>query len=525
MPPRPDGRSSPPLARHNSQEQLAGLFGDTAHPIGPGPYQLIVLCFAGGIYASEGSLLLIVSITAKYIVHSWELPLPQITAGVIAAHIFIGLVVGTFVGGTTCDKYGRRVPILITYVGIIVFVALCVISPNLLPLLLAKLMLGFFLGLGLPPANAMVAESCPPTHRVTLYSMTMVFFSLGQVYSACALWFLNPDLKADEANWRAMLATAMIPPIICLIGAYFFLLESPHWLLAQERYDEAKEVVIKMAKYNSGDDVSRSGVTFAIQFIDSARHHREEPEGGQLDRQSSMSEATSLVDKEGGVVGWTWYVRVLFTPKWRRLTLIMCYITFVSNFSYFGMVYGLPHSLKDMPVGGDLSPAGAVFISALFEIPGVFLAMLLGNTVTRRTNVFINFSATAVFLWGTIYSLYAGRMSSVGLLCTFAVKMCISSGFIICYLYLLECYPTRFRATGLAFCMVVGRIGAFFCPFIHDALIFFNQSTIYFFILMDIVLWVGTTLSCFLPMETKNAPLMTEPTGSEFKGSDFSGCD
>merc|ERR1719515_685070 len=127
----------------------------------------------------------------------------------------------------------------------------------------------------------------------------------------------------------------------------------------------------------------------------------------------------------------------------------------------------------------------------------------------------ISFWCTALALAAVIHVLNKGDMEGFGLIAVFFVV----------YLYLLECYPTKFRATGLAFCMVIGRIGAFFCPFIHDALIFFNPSTIYFFILMDVVLWVGTTLSCFLPMETKNAPLMTEPTGSEFKGSDFSGCD
>merc|ERR1712050_316593 len=36
----------------------------------------------------------------------------------------------------------------------------------------------------------------------------------------------------------------------------------------------------------------------------------------------------------------------LFIPEFRRTTIIMLYITAITNFVYFGMIYGLPDTLK-----------------------------------------------------------------------------------------------------------------------------------------------------------------------------------
>merc|ERR550514_1591960 len=158
------------------------------------------------------------------------------------------------------------------------------------------------------------------------------------------------------------------------------------------------------------------------------------------------------------------------------------------------MIYALPATLKAVHVLGssDMTPAAAVFVSAGFEIPGVFLALLLGNTVGRRMNIAFAFAATTVSLIGTIYAVFMEQMDTVGLWSTFMVKMFIASGFIIVYLYLLECYPTKFRATGLAFCMVVGRLGAFFCDGFE--LIEINRG--YFFVGMAMMCATGSFF-CF----------------------------
>lgn len=235
---------------------------------------------------------------------------------------------------------------------------------------------------------------------------------------------------------------------------------------------------------------------------------------------SDSGESTRLLDgKNLSCAEWCqqnmsylWRFQSLFSSYYRQTTIIMTYISFASNFSYYGMVYGLPHTLRTAArreAGGDeaWSPAAGVFFSALFEIPGVFLAILLGVTISRKSNIALTFSMATVNLGILIYALFTMQTDTVGMWAIFGVKMFIAAGFIVVYLYLLECYPTIFRATGLAFCMVVGRLGGFICPFLHDGLVYAGVHHAWFFVFIAVALALAALVSVCLPFETKDAPL------------------
>merc|ERR1719213_1147640 len=121
-------------------------------------------------------------------------------------------------------------------------------------------------------------------------------------------------------------------------------------------------------------------------------------------------------------------------------------------------------------------------------------------------NIAFTFSCTSLCLCLLIYALFSDKMETIGLWCIFGVKMFIAAGFIVVYLYLLECYPTIFRATGLAFCMVVGRLGGFVCPFLHDGLVLAGWHYAWFFVTIASNLFLAALSSLFLPFETKDAP-------------------
>jgi len=484
--------------------------------IGPGPYQLIVLGLGGGVYTAEGSLLLMLSVIAKSLIIRWKLS--AMFAGAMVTVIFVGLLAGTILGGFLCDRYGRRMPILVTYSGMTIFLAVSLMAPDILLLVTAKFMLGVSLGFGVPAANAVICESCPTEHRSNVYSMTMVLFSLGQMYSACILWAMSPEIKHSELHWRMMLVMAAILPCVLGILSYFFLLESPHWLLAQGQYSDAKEVVIKMAEYKGNVPLAVvEAITYDLQTPapspEAAPRH---PKGDDHRVCCSQDQSSQ------------WWQQVvicicamkedmgrfkhLFSERFRLTTILMSYISFVSNFVYYGLIYGLPDTLKKEH-GEDSSmwsPAAGVFFSAVFEIPGVFIAILLGTTVGRKMNMTISFGCTAFSLACVIWVMSSGRLENAGLLAVFSVKLFIASVFIIVYLYLLECYPTKFRATGLAFCMVIGRLGAFACPFLFDGLVLAGVHHKWFFIVMCGLVLLASIISYLLPYETKDSQLMQE---------------
>lgn len=505
--------------------------------IGPGPYQLIVLLFGGGVYMAEGSLLLMLSVIAKSLIQKWELS--AWFAGAMVSIIFCGLLFGTIIGGFLCDRFGRRMPILVTYAGMTLFLIASFMSPDILMLLAANFLLGGALGFGVPAANAMVCESCPTTHRSNVYSMTMVLFSLGQMYTAIVIWVMSPNIEHEELHWRGMLALATLLPMTMFILAYFFLLESPHWLMMMHRYAEAKAVIYQMAHYKGtvppGElDHLTDCIKTPCQSPEFGSRNPawvENYEEGEKMRSSCCSQdqrdgcwqtCASIIN---GLATDMKLVRKLFSDEFFTTTLIMSYISFVSNFAYFGMIYGLPDTLKKEQEGhnseASWSPAAGVFFSAVFEIPGVFIAMVLGMSVGRKVNMTIAFGCTGVSLGFLTLALFGNyRLAEGGMLAVFSVKLFISAAFIVVYLYLLECYPTKFRATGLAFCMVVGRVGAFFCPFLYDGFAVAKWHHVWFFVLMACLVLSASILSLVLPYETKDAQLM-EDSAPIYEGDEW----
>lgn len=476
---------------------------------------------------AEGSLLLMLSVIGKSLMIRWKLS--AMFAGAMVSIIFSGLLAGTIAGGFLCDRFGRRMPILVTYFGMTLFLVASLLSPDILLLTINKFMLGVSLGFGVPAANAIVCESCPASHRSNVYSMTMVLFSLGQMYSACVLWAMSPEIDHSRLHWRLMLGIAAMLPWWLGIFSYFFLLESPHWLFAQNRCSEAKEVVIQMASYKGNlsagvlDDLTANLYTPASSPAMLSVRTPVEDSAVTADARSCCSNeersklAIHVIACIDGLRDDAERLTQLFSEQFIKTTLLMSCISFVSNFTYYGMIYGLPDTLKKEQGEQDriYSPAAGVFFSAVFEIPGVFIAILLGTTVGRRLNMTISFGCTALSLAAVVWIMHSGRLEGAGLIAVFCVKLFIASVFIIVYLYLLECYPTKFRATGLAFCMVVGRLGAFAVPFLYDGLSLAGLHHIWFFIVMDVLVLAASITSYFLPYETKDSQLMENEAPEE----------
>lgn len=528
--PRPPRDLSLVLSDVGREHKMSTLMNAAIDEIGAGPYQLVVLMLGGGVYMAEGAFLLMLSIVGKSLITKWELS--PWAAGAMAGVLFTGLLIGTITGGLACDHYGRRMPILVTYFGISAFTIAGILSPGLIPLLAAKLLLGFCLGFGVPAANAIVAESCPPTQRSNIYCMTMVLFSLGQLVSATIVWIFSPTLHHQEMDWRSMLGASTVLPLVLLVLAYIFLEESPHWLLLHCRVSDARAVVSGMLKYKQHDEREQRYTDLAEAVHDNLRtpmnsSSRLEPDQETAQAGRGTAEESPLLQKidehsksppEDGALQQLWqcvlesrdHLRALFSDSFRLTTLIMLYVTFSSNFAYYGMIYGLPDTLKRayLKEGSGWSPAAGLFLSAVFEIPGVFLAIVLGMTIGRRSNMSIAFFGCALSLVGTVAALTAGQITgNAGLASVLGVKLFLATAYIIVYLYLLECYPTKFRATGLAFCMVLGRLGAAACPFLYDGLARLLATDVCFFLIMATMMAGASLACCFLPYETKDTLL------------------
>jgi len=481
--------------------------------IGMGPYQLVVLFFAGGVYAAEGAVLLIAGMVASGVMFDWNLT--PLQGGAMAFSLFVGLTVGTFVGATIADQFGRLLPILWTYGGIVVFLLMTMITSGYAEIILTKFLLGLFMGFGMPAANVMICECVTVDQRSNIYSMSMIMFALGQMYSAGIIWSVAPTLQGEDVRWRLLTGLGIIPSLLLFIGAYFYLQESPHWLAAEHRMAEVEEVLIYIADVN-GKEVDFLAAHRLVEQDDARTRTIGTPRSMSGLEDISSSKWTYYRDLLTTTLSnCVWRVLCLFGPYYRRTTTTVAVVCFISNMSYYGMIYGLPRTLETVSAklprqaADGWTAAGGVFVATLFEVPGVFLAILLGSTLSRRSNLTLIFSLSSAFLIGIACTRWT-EVGGAGFWLVSGVKMFIASGFIIVYLYMLECYPTVFRATGLAFNMIVGRIGAICSPFLYEGLMYATNSFAYFFLVLGLCAGTAAILCHFLPYETKGKSLVEE---------------
>ncbi|HEY3979123.1 MAG TPA: sugar porter family MFS transporter [Streptosporangiaceae bacterium] len=151
--------------------------------------------------------------------------------------LLVGAVIGAQIAGRVADRIGRRPTVLGTAALFVVGVALAAFSPTFGVLVAARIVIGLAVGSASMVVPLYIGEIAPPKVRGALVSFNQLAITMGILVS-----YLVDYGLASTANWRLMFGLAAIPAILMFIGM-LFQHESPHWLVAHGREDEARQVL------------------------------------------------------------------------------------------------------------------------------------------------------------------------------------------------------------------------------------------------------------------------------------------
>ena len=202
-------------------------------------FNLAVIAIAG----SFGGLLAgyemgIISGAQLFIIDEWKLNAQL--QGYLVSIVMVGCFIGAFVNGFFADKIGRKK--ILGILGLIYLIGClcCANAVDINMLIGSRIVNGIACGM----ANAIVpmylSEISPKKTRGFFASLYQLSFTIG-ILGAYLIGFIF----SSSANWRAMFLSGAVPAIILLI-MYFFLSESPRWLVAKGREEEAKAVFEKI---------------------------------------------------------------------------------------------------------------------------------------------------------------------------------------------------------------------------------------------------------------------------------------
>jgi sugar porter (SP) family MFS transporter len=151
--------------------------------------------------------------------------------------LLIGALIGALAAGRIADQVGRRPTVLGTAALFVAGVMLAAFSPSYAVLVAARVVIGLAVGSASMVVPRYIGEVVPPRIRGAMVSFNQLAITSGIL----AAYLVDYGLASSE-NWRLMFGLAAIPAILMFTGM-LFQRESPHWLVAQGREDEAREVL------------------------------------------------------------------------------------------------------------------------------------------------------------------------------------------------------------------------------------------------------------------------------------------
>ena len=158
----------------------------------------------------------------------------------IVSFLFLGGAIGATIGGTICDKTGRKNAIFITDITFIIGSFLLFISNTFLQVIIGRLIIGFAIAISGIADVAYLYEISPSEWKGSITSVNEACISLGFLISYISGYWLS--IVNEQNGWRYMFGIGSFIALVQLVGMVY-MPESPVWLNSKGRVEEAKVVL------------------------------------------------------------------------------------------------------------------------------------------------------------------------------------------------------------------------------------------------------------------------------------------
>jgi predicted MFS family arabinose efflux permease len=165
--------------------------------------------------------------------------------GLAAAGTQGGAVVGALLGGWLSDKIGRRTVFLSTMLMFIVLALAQAFAPNMVWLVVIRLILGIPLGSDISNGYTYIMESMPKGEREVMGNRWQFMFALGEVATLAVIAVLIVSELPHDLVWRVTLGLGAVPAAVIFFMRHD-LPETAIWLIRHGRFREAKKVTADM---------------------------------------------------------------------------------------------------------------------------------------------------------------------------------------------------------------------------------------------------------------------------------------
>ena len=333
---------------------------------------------------------------------------------------FLGNFVGTLLSGFISDHYGRKFCYLLC---LTLWICLALISSQIsnfymwlcIRFLCGSVSSGYYVA-----SSVYLVEITHGKWR-SLFVNTLheIGIKAGLVSVAILVYLLK-----DMVLLQVVIGFCNVP----FLALWFFMPESPRWLLAQHEKDQAECAMTKICHWNKKptDDIKK--------FLEN-----------------------EIVDKhrKGS------YADLLKYPPIRRNILLICFSWFASSLGFLGLTYNTPALHWSIILIFALPPA----ISLLFAP----LESLLQNALGRKFMLTVPLICSGILL-GVMNFLGKGSPMIIVLAWMGTVLCDIAMG--SAFIFTKELFPTNYRTQALSMASSCNKFGAIVSPFVAMLVVF-----------------------------------------------------
>lgn len=354
-----------------------------------------------------------------YVVQPWGLVPSQV--GFLVSSGLIGFLIGAAGHGVIADRFGRRVTLLAgLWIASLFTLATPIVGHDFLSFCIVRLLTGVGLGVLLPLATTYITELAPRRNANTFVLFGVALgWAAGGVAASLVGIFVTPVFGWQSLYWAGSLS------FILLAGLHATLPESIQFLALRGRDGELRTLLARLRPDRA-----------ALYAVAEIRH------------ETAKNETAGLAS--------------LLAPRYRRTSLTIWSVAFLSLFCVFGLTGWVPTVMLQR---------GESFVSsfgfgALMQIMSFLGGLACGSLADRfgRAPAFLSlswFCGGLAVLSLAFFDLHAANVAGVA-----AAGFFIIGAQFILNNFTAQSYDTSVRASAVGMELGIGRIGAILGPFV-----------------------------------------------------------
>lgn len=392
-------------------------------------------------------------------------------AGTLGSYAMIGVMIGALSAGAVGDRVGRRKVMLTAIAWFSIGMALTAFANSIAMFGFLRFLTGLGVGMIVATGGAVVAEFAPRNRRNLFNAIVYSGVPAGGVMASVLAILLE-----DSIGWRGLFLIGATPLLFLFPMAFFFLPESPRWLVSRGQTERAAALVEKH------DLPARQFLAVEAVAKDVAG------KGTPAEEQEKALQRT-------GFAG-------LFSRAYLPGTLLIGIMSFIGLLSTYGLNTWLPQIMQANGTSADNSLYSLLALNGGAVVGGLFASAVADRIGAKRV-ITTTFLIAAVCLFVLPLNLpivavyFAIGFAGIGVLGTQVLTYGLASNY----------YGTNARAAGVAWVAGFGRLGGIFGPLIGGLLIAANFGPAAAFYVFATVAVIGSICTALIPRSPASAEI------------------